>query len=313
VLLAGASGCSSEAADPKVTPLTLLTAPTPGAFHEVGTAIANAFNRQLPGILAQSQLRPAAVPNVDAIQQGTAELALVAGGEAYLAYTTGSSYSTTKHGAGHKKLRAIASLFLTKLHVLVKRDSPVDSLADLRGKSMAIGMTGSPNENFRAVLLAAYGLKVGDVALIVEPGANIATGMREDRLDVVMAFSGTRPALVSETLSAVQVRLIPIEREKAATIQSGLPFLISTVIPAGTYTDQHDDVPTVGQDVLLICRDDLPEDLVYHLTRAIFQSVAELASANPAALGIDADRGSSAPIPLHPGASRYYRERELLR
>ena len=180
---------------------------------------------------------------------------------------------------------------------------------------VAVATPGTPGEKFKSVVLDAYGLKNDreDVWMVSESGADIAKRMRDGRLDAVVGFSALRPALLNETAETVDVRLIPVERERAAAIQNDLPFLMSTVIAAGTYRNQTEDVPTLGQDVILICRDDLPEDLVYRLTRTIFEAAHELAAAHPSARAIDAERGPSVPIPLHPVASRYYRERELLR
>ena len=117
-------------------------------------------------------------------------------------------------------------------------------------------------------------------------------------------------------VTTADVRLIPIGREQIARIQERTErsrFLKSTMIPRGTYPRQDHDILTLGEDILLLCRKDLPEPLVYELTKALFDSVAVLMTAHPAASGIDPERGPMTSIPLHPGAARYYRERELPR
>jgi hypothetical protein len=117
-----------------------------------------------------------------------------------------------------------------------------------------------------------------------------------------------------ELAESSDIRLIPLERDRITDIQSQSPFLLKTVmIPAGTYKGQANDIATIGADILLLCRSDLPDQLVLELTRSLFAAVPELAAAHPAAAEIDPDRGPSASVPLHPGAARYYRERELLR
>jgi TRAP transporter TAXI family solute receptor len=97
------------------------------------------------------------------------------------------------------------------------------------------------------------------------------------------------------------------------TIRSRDPLLKPASIPSGTYEGQAEPVLAVGTDVLLVSREDLSEDLVYTLTRTLFESVGDLRSAHRAAAFIDPGRGPGAPIPLHRGAARYYRERELFR
>jgi TRAP transporter TAXI family solute receptor len=91
------------------------------------------------------------------------------------------------------------------------------------------------------------------------------------------------------------------------------PFFKPVVIPASTYRGQHRQVRTIAVDNLLVCRDDLPADLVYRLTRAVHENVGLFASIHPSGREINAEDGPSTPIPLHVGAARYYRERELFR
>lgn len=303
------TGCRRTIAEQPVTPVTILTAATDGVFHTIGTALASVYNRRLPGVRARAELRPVETPNVDAIQRGTTELAIATGGEAYLAYKRG----TTAEARAHTKLRAIASLFLTAVKIVARRDSGIHRVADLRGQSVAVGPLGSPAERVSGLILDAYGVGRDDVRAVFEAGPDITNQMRQHRIAAVFVFTPFRSALVTEIMQSVDVRLIPIERDKIALIQNQAPFLKSMAIPAGTYAKQSDDVSTVGVDVLLLCRDDVSEELVYQLTRTLFEAAQELAAAHPAARDIDADRAAAVPIPLHPGAARYYRERELLR
>ena len=107
--------------------------------------------------------------------------------------------------------------------------------------------------------------------------------------------------------------MIPVDRGKIGAIQERHHFLKSTTIPAGTYAGQDRDLLTLGMDIVLLCREDLDEPLVYELTRILFESVPALVTAHAAARGIDPERGPTASIPLHPGSARYYRVREILK
>ena len=95
-------------------------------------------------------------------------------------------------------------------------------------------------------------------------------------------------------------------------IRADYPFLKPAIIPRGTYTGQTGDIATVGVDNVLVCREDLPEEIVYRLTKAFFAALPELSRVHAAAMLIDPDQAPATPIPLHPGAARYYREREIL-
>ena len=96
-------------------------------------------------------------------------------------------------------------------------------------------------------------------------------------------------------------------------LRSAFPFFKPATIPKGTYKGQDDDLITVGIDGLLLCRDDLPEALVYAMTRSLFDALPSLARSQPSARLINVNRAPTTPIPLHPGAARYYRERDLFR
>jgi TRAP transporter TAXI family solute receptor len=137
--------------------------------------------------------------------------------------------------------------------------------------------------------------------------------LRADTVDAQFIYAPFQNPTVADLVSDGGVRLIPIERSSLGAIQERHHFLKSTTIPSGTYEDQDADVLTVGMDVLLLCRDDLPEDLVYAMARTLFEAVPALTRAHASAAGIDPDRGPTASIPLHPGAARYYREREILK
>src|SRR5262249_12737106 len=96
-------------------------------------------------------------------------------------------------------------------------------------------------------------------------------------------------------------------------IRTQYPFMRAVTIPKNTYAGQSEDITTVGVDNLLICRADLPEQLVYRLTKSLFDSLPDLARTDGAAALMDPDQGPITPIPLHAGAARFYREREILR
>jgi TRAP transporter TAXI family solute receptor len=143
--------------------------------------------------------------------------------------------------------------------------------------------------------------------------ADAAAALRAGSLDAAFIYAPFVNPVVAALTSAADVRLIPIRRSSLGPIQEAQHFLKSTTIPGGTYRNQEEDVLTVGMDVLLLCRQSLPDALVYDLTKTLFAAVPSLRQAHPSAAGITPDRGPTTAIPLHPGAARYYRERELLR
>jgi hypothetical protein len=122
------------------------------------------------------------------------------------------------------------------------------------------------------------------------------------------------PVRALETANdAAGIRLLSLRPEAMTWIRERYPFYRPARIPAGTYPGQDRDVRTLGVDNVLVCRDDLPEDLARGLTQALLDSLPELAEVHAAARDIDPEQSPAAPLPLHPGAARFYRERELFR
>jgi TRAP transporter TAXI family solute receptor len=119
--------------------------------------------------------------------------------------------------------------------------------------------------------------------------------------------------VIAELLSTGDAAIVPMDPRHIGAIQERHHYLKSTMIGRDTYRGMDNDLLTVGMDVLLLCRADLPEPLVYDLAKTLFDSIPQLAAAHGAASNIDPDRGPTATLPLHPGAARYYREREILK
>ena len=177
---------------------------------------------------------------------------------------------------------------------------------------MSVGAKDSPTARAAQLILESHGVPFDSVQAVF--GAeDPAAALRARTLDALVLYSPFQNPLIAQMAGAEGVRLIPVRRDSLGAIEEQHHFLKSTTIPGGTYKDQDDDVLTVGMDVLLVCREDLPEPLVYDLARTLFDSVPLLREAHASAAGIDVERGPTAAIPLHPGAARYYREREILR
>jgi hypothetical protein len=213
-----------------------------------------------------------------------------------------------------RRLRAIASLFPEALHIVVRVDSPIRSVADLAGKTVAVGDLGSGTAANSRVLLAAAGLGESDV---VRRNIRPAQAMEEIKAGTVDALilAGSYPVpAIQELAAATPVRLVPVNGMVAAQLEEAYPLYSATAIPAGTYRNVDTDTQTVGFYALWIVRDDADEALVHDITRAAWSdSAAQLyAGLDPVGRQIklaNALRGLS--LPLHPGAARFYREQGL--
>jgi TRAP transporter TAXI family solute receptor len=141
--------------------------------------------------------------------------------------------------------------------------------------------------------------------------AEVMPRLANETLDAGFVVASYPLSAIEEMNARVGVRVLPIPPDVASRIRTSYPFMRPVTIPANTYAHQSAELATVGIDNILVCRADLPDNLVYRLTKTLFESLPTLARDDNAARLIDPDQGPITPIPLHPGAARYYREREI--
>ena len=301
------SACSAPPSPAEPTTLVIGTVWAGAAWDRVGHALAKAYSDRLPGVRAVAQPSGNLDKEIAAFERRETDLAILDVESAYSEFSAGPNEEAPRRG-----LRAVAVLFSTAVQIVARSDGHITRVADLRGKRVSVGSKGSPTERAARLILESHGVPFSQVRPTFDSG-DAAEALRTGNLDALFLYSPFQNPLIVEMAGANRSRLIPIERAKVAAIQEQHHFLKAITIPGGTYKNQDDDLLTVGMDVLLVCREDLPEPLVYDLARTLFDAVPVLAQAHASAEGIDPDRGPTAAIPLHPGAARYYREREILK
>ena len=240
------------------------------------------------------------------IETGQIEMAMIQTDVAYVAYTQGLGDSPHPM----RKLRGVAVLYTTPLHLLATESSHIKNVLDLRGKRVFAGAAGSPTEFTAKMSLQGLGLSFSDIQIKRMPDGELAQRLRAGELDAVF-YRGNDPyPAIQEMMRVPGVSFVSMSRNQIETIRAHHPFLQSTSIPAGMY-GSHPEIETVGGDMLLACRDNLADDLVYWVTRTLFESLPELANSLPSLRRLDPEHVQASPVPLHAGAARFYREREL--
>lgn len=302
-------GCRETPPPPAPVDLVIGTVFAGGAWTAIGKALADAYSAKLPGVRASVTTSEDLEWTADSLQRGDVQLAIEDVETAYVAFSRGTPHLPDPH----QDLRAMAVLFSVAVHVVARTNAGIDSIADFKGKRVGMGVPESPTQRAAELMLEGHGVGRAQITPVPLTGDAAAAAMREGTLDAAFIYVSFQNPVVTALTGADDVRLVPIQRSSLGHIQDGHHFLKSTTIPGGTYRNQEEDVLTVGMDVVLLCRQSLPDALVYDLTKTLFDSLPALRQAHPSAAGIDPDRGPTSAIPLHPGAARYYRERELLR
>jgi len=305
-------GCLLVAAGTAVAPfaaaadfVNVLTGGTSGVYYPLGVALGNAIGKTIPGVKTSVQATKASVENLNLLQAGRGEIA----------FTLGDSLSDAWKGneeagfkAPLKKLRGIAAIYPNYIQVVARADSGIKSLADLKGKKISVGAPKSGTElNARAVLHAA-GIEYKDFAKVEYlPFGESVELMKNRQIDVTLQSAGIGVSSLRDLAASVPIVVVPIPEAVIKKIND--PAYIHAVIPANTYNGQSADVSTAAVQNFLVTHEGVSNDIVYGMTKALWTNLPELVAAHAAAKAIDIKHALQAmPVPLHPGAEKYYKE-----
>jgi TRAP transporter TAXI family solute receptor len=289
--------------------INVLTGGTSGVYYPLGVAIGKIYGDKIPGVKTQVQATKASVENLVLLQQGRGELA----------FTLGDSLKAAWEGdeeAGFKakldKLRTIGAIYPNYIQIVATSDSGIKTLADLKGKSLSVGAPKSGTELNSRAILGAAGLTYKDIGKVEYlPFAESVDLMKNRQLNATLQSAGLGVASLKDLSTSTEITVVSVP--KATVDKIGPPF-VSVMIPANTYTGQDKDVPTAAVINYLVTSSAVSDDLAYQMTKLIFDSLPELQNAHAAGKEIKLENAAmGSPVPLHPGAIRYYKEKGLIK
>ncbi len=300
--------------------LRIGTGPTSGSYFSIGSIIANAVSNPpgsrpcesggscgVPGLVAIAQTTQGSVENVKLVADKALESGLCQSDIAFWAYTGSGMYRGEKPLEG---LRAIANLYQESLHVVVRADSAIASIGDLRGKRVSLGERGAGTRATAILVLGAYGVSEKRFTSRQLPIAKAAAELRESKIDALF-FVGVAPvpALV-ELAETTPLRLLPVEGDKGEALRRDHLFATVDVVPERSYGDAA-GVVTVGIGTYWLVLAELDDDLAHGLTKALWHDSTRklLDQGGPLGRRIRFENALvGLPIPVHAGAARYYTE-----
>lgn len=241
---------------------------------------------------------------VSQLQQGSGELGVAQSDVVYLAFRRGLSGNHEPH----VNLRGVAVGGLNRLVVYVRRTSAIETLADLRGKRVAISPSGTAGELLTKTVLEASGITTHDIDMRVHQIRDMARYFDTEDLDAMIMVGTFDPDSYTSQIPREKLRIVSVDPPTIERLRAEYPFIKPADIAWHDAQTRLRTFHTVGADSLVIARKDVPEAVIYAFTAAIMQSVPR-----NNAFAIDPDLAPATPIPLHPGAARYYRELQLLR
>ncbi len=289
--------------------INILTGSTSGVYYPLGNALSAVYLKALPDAQVTVQATQGSVQNLNLLQAGRGEVAFALADSVGLAWKGDPDAGFTSK---LDKLRTLSAMYPNYIQIVATKSSGIQSLDDLKGKRVSVGAPRSGTEiNARRVFQAA-GLTYDMMAVQYLPFGDSVALMKSGDLDATLQSAGLGVASISDLANAVPVTLVPIPPKVVAKI--GDPAYLSKPIAAGTYHGQDHEVMTAAINNLLMTRQELPNDVVYTLAKSMFDNLPELIAGHPAAAGIALDHAAQgSPVPLHPGAERYFREKGVLR
>jgi uncharacterized protein len=296
----------------------ITTGGTGGTYYPLGGLLAQALTERVPEVLVTGQAGNASVANCNLIRDHQIESAFVQNNVAYSAYKGEAQFK----GKPVTNLRGIASLYPETIQIVARADSGIKSLKDIKGKKLIPGDRGSGTEVDTLNVLSAYNLTYKDFAGVDWLGfSGAAQRLQDKQADVTFTTAGWPTAAITELAMSTNIVLVPIEEAMIDKITKAFTFYSKVVIPKGTYKGMTADVATITTMAQWVVDEKVPEDLVYKLTRALWekgkdgQSGADV-MAKVHAKGKDVQLKtalSGMAIPLHAGAAKYYREIGLIK
>lgn len=288
--------------------INILTGGTSGVYYPIGVALSKIYGEGIEGARTQVQSTKASVENLNLLQQGKGEFALALGDSVKFAW---EGNADAGFAAPLDKLRGIGAAYSNYIQIAASADSGVVTLADLAGKSLSVGAPKSGTELNARAILGAAGMSYDNLSKTEYlPFAESVELMKNRQLDATLQSAGLGVASIKDLATSVPTVIVSIPADVVASL--GAPYQVAT-IPAGTYEGQTADVPTAAVPNFFVTHADVPEETVYLMTKLLYESLPDLVAAHAAAKAITLEGATQGlPLPLHPGAERYFKEKGLM-
>jgi len=290
--------------------INVLTGGQSGVYYPIGVALSQIFGKDIPNVRSTAQVTKASAENLNLLQAGRGELALA------LADSVSDAWKgDAEAGFPQKldKLRGLSGTYSNYIQIVASADSGIKTLADLKGKRVSVGAAKSGTElNARAIFKAA-GMSYADLSKVEYLGFGESVELMKNRqLDATLQSAGLGVASIRDLSTAIKIVLIPVPADVIAKV--GDAAYQPSMIPANTYGGQTEAIPTAAITNFLVTHSGVSDDMAYRMTKAMYDNVETLYAAHNAAKAIKRENAiKGMPIPLHPGAEKYYREVGLIK
>ena len=289
--------------------INILTGGTSGVYYPLGVGISKIYGEKIKDVKVQVQATKASVENLNLLQDGKGELAFVLGDALKDAW---QGNEDTGFKVKLDKLRVIGAIYPNYIQIVASKDSKIKTLADLKGKGLSVGAAKSGTELNTRALFKAAGMSYKDLGKIEYlPYAESVELIKNRQLDATLQSAGLGVASLKDLSTSLDIVVVSVPAEIVKKM--GAPF-VAAKIPANTYKGQTEDVNTASVINYLVTRKDVSEATAYQMTKLFYESLPEMIASHSAAKDISLENAAkNSPVPLHPGAAKYYKEKGLIK
>lgn len=279
------------------------TGGTAGTYYALGGDIAALWMKHLDVDVTPTATQ-ASKANILMINEGEAELAFAQNDTMFYAATGDAEVFS---GQKIDTFAGIGSLYPEAVQIVVGADTEIRKVSDLKGKNVSIGAVGSGTMYNSLQVLEAAGLTVDDVKAQYLNFAESAEAFQNRQVDALFITAGIPNPAIIEAANKRPIRLLVLEDEQMKALQEKYGFYVPVTVPQATYDGMTEDLVIPSTNAVLICAKSLDEEMVYQLTKTLFEHLDELTHAKGKEISAEyAVKG--VPVPLHPGAERYFKE-----
>ncbi|MBQ2325956.1 MAG: TAXI family TRAP transporter solute-binding subunit [Clostridia bacterium] len=303
-MLAACGGNEEKGSEKTV--INFPTASASGALYAVGAAITNLWDTEIENVSAASQASTGGIENLNLVSEGEAQVSIAISSNCYECLNGEGSFD----GYAYDDLKVIAGLYLNPNQMVVTEGSGIESLVDVKGKHFAVASAGSSVYGECYNHFTAAGLTFpDDINCEYITFADAADMLQNGTIDGAWIMSGAPASAVTQACTS-GCRLVGVDEQTISDLQAQYPWYVPYTIPAGTYPGQDEDVNTSAIKMVMFCRGDLSEDVVYELTKVFWENIDSLGESQAVLKGLTPEEAvrDIAELPLHPGAEKYYKE-----
>jgi hypothetical protein len=288
-----------------------------GVYFVVGNAVCRMVHKEAAegrssgrkhGIRCSAPSTGGSTYNIGQIAEGELDFGVAQSDWQYHAYNGTAPEKVTDF----KKLRSVFSVHPEPYQIIVGTDSGIESWGDLKGKRFNIGNPGSGQRGTTEVLMDAYGTKASDFAIATElTSTEQSKALCDGKIDAYGYTVGVPNAGVSMATDGCGAKIINLKGDIEKRLVESRSYYAFATIPRGTYKTTDSDVTTFGVMATFVTSADVSEDVVYEVTRAVFENLDDFRALHPAFANLDPKNmiRNALSAPIHPGAAKYYKEK----